>query len=181
MNYLKVRRVVFAALLAALACAATFIKIPVPSMTNGYVNLGDCFVLLAGFLLGPLYGGLAGGVGSALTDVLSGYALYAPATLVIKFIMAAVTALIARNLKQRFHIVLSYSIAAIVGELIMIGGYFAYELVLYGTSAIGSIPGNTVQAVAGAVSSIIIILILEKNSDIKKLLGNLQKDRKFHV
>ena len=80
MNSIKIKRLVFAALFAALACAATFIHIPVPSMTNGYVNLGDCFVLLAGFCLGPVYGGLAGGIGSALTDLLGGYFLYAPAT-----------------------------------------------------------------------------------------------------
>ena len=99
MNNTKVKKLVFAALFAALACAATFIHIPVPPMTNGYVNLGDCFVLLAGFCLGPVYGGLAGGIGSALTDLLGGYFHYVPATLIIKFLMALAAALIAKALK----------------------------------------------------------------------------------
>lgn len=140
MNNTKVKKLVFAALFAALACAATFIHIPVPSMTNGYVNLGDCFVLLAGFCLGPVYGGLAGGIGSALTDLLGGYFHYVPATLIIKFLMALAAALIAKALKKRVSSPVSYTVAAVVGELIMIGGYFLYELCLYGAAAVEAFP-----------------------------------------
>ena len=61
----------------------------------------------------------------------------------------------------------SYTVAAVVGELIMIGGYFLYELCLYGAAAVGSIPGNAVQAVAGLVSSVIIVLILDKKQSHK--------------
>lgn len=174
MNNIKVKKLVFAALFAALACAATFIHIPVPSMTNGYVNLGDCFVLLAGFCLGPVYGGLAGGIGSALTDLLGGYFHYVPATLIIKFLMALAAALIAKALKRRVSSPVSYTVAAVVGELIMIGGYFLYELCLYGAAAVGSIPGNAVQAVAGLVSSVIIVLILDKSKATKQLFDGLK-------
>lgn len=174
MNNTKVKKLVFAALFAALACAATFIHIPVPSMTNGYVNLGDCFVLLAGFCLGPVYGGLAGGIGSALTDLLGGYFHYVPATLIIKFLMALAAALITKALKKRVSSPFSYTVAAVVGELIMIGGYFLYELCLYGAAAVGSIPGNAVQAVAGLVSSVIIVLILDKSKATKQLFDGLK-------
>ena len=55
----KTLRLVMAALLAAMTCVATMvIKIPITA-TGGYINLGDCIVLLSGILLGPLYGGLA--------------------------------------------------------------------------------------------------------------------------
>ena len=60
----RVQRIVTAALLAALACAATMV-IRVPSPTGGYLNLGDTAVLLGAFLLGPWLGALAGGVGAA--------------------------------------------------------------------------------------------------------------------
>lgn len=66
----------------------------IPSPMNGYVNLGDCFVLLSGWLLGPWYGGAAAGIGSMLTDLLSGYGYYAPGTFVIKGLDALVAALI---------------------------------------------------------------------------------------
>lgn len=138
MNSIKIKRLVFAALFAALACAATFIHIPVPSMTNGYVNLGDCFVLLAGFCLGPVYGGLAGGIGSALTDLLGGYFLYAPATLIIKFLMAFCAALLSKALKKHMPSPAAFVISSAVGEVIMIGGYFVYELFLYGAAALSA-------------------------------------------
>ena len=80
-------RLVMTGVLMALACVATMV-IQIPSPTHGYMNLGDCVVLLSGCLLGPVYGAVAGGVGSALADLLSGYAVYVPGTLVIKAVMA---------------------------------------------------------------------------------------------
>ena len=74
-------------MLAALCCVATMI-IKIPSPLKGYLNLGDCIVLLSGFMLSPLYGFLAAGIGSALADVFSGYVVYAPATFLIKGLMA---------------------------------------------------------------------------------------------
>ena len=61
------KNLVFAALLAAVTCVATLV-IHTPSPLNGYINLGDCFVLLSGWLLGPVYGFLAAGIGSGLAD-----------------------------------------------------------------------------------------------------------------
>ena len=66
----KIRTMVMAAVLAALACVATMV-VQIPSPMNGFVNLGDCFVLLSGWLLGPWWGGRrhwfhAGGPGAGL-------------------------------------------------------------------------------------------------------------------
>ena len=81
------QKMVIAALLAALTCVATMI-IKIPSPLKGYMNLGDCVVLVAGWMLSPLYGFLAAGIGSALADLFSGYVVYAPVTFAIKGIMA---------------------------------------------------------------------------------------------
>ena len=62
MNDKKIRKLVLAALLAALVCVATMV-VQIPSPMQGYVNLGDCFVLLSGWLLGPWYGFAPGGGG----------------------------------------------------------------------------------------------------------------------
>ena len=62
------QKIVIAALLAALTCVATMI-IKIPSPLKGYLNLGDCIVLLAGWMLSPVHGFLAAGLGSALADV----------------------------------------------------------------------------------------------------------------
>jgi len=67
----RTRMMVMTALLAALACIATMV-IRIASPTGGYLNLGDVIVLLAAYLLGPVYSAVAAGVGSAMADVLSG-------------------------------------------------------------------------------------------------------------
>ena len=77
----RTQKIVMSSLLAALACVATMI-IKIPSPLNGYINLGDCVVLLSGWLLPPVYGFVAAGLGSALADIFSGYIIYAPATFV---------------------------------------------------------------------------------------------------
>ena len=81
------RKIVIASLMAALTCVATMV-IHIPSPTQGYLNLGDCMVLCCGWMLNPFYGFCAAGIGSGLADLLSGYGLYAPATLLIKGLMA---------------------------------------------------------------------------------------------
>ncbi len=84
---------VFCALLAALCYVATRV-IQIPSPMSGYVNLGDSLVLLSGWMLGPWWGFCAAGIGSMLADVLSGYAYYAPATFLIKGVMALLAAVL---------------------------------------------------------------------------------------
>ena len=81
------QKLVLSAMFAALICVVTMI-IKVPSPLKGYLNLGDCVVLLAGWMLSPGYGFLAAGIGSALADLFSGYVVYAPATFIIKGCMA---------------------------------------------------------------------------------------------
>ena len=70
-------RLVYTALFTALTTVATLV-IQVPSPMSGYVNLGDAMVLLSAWILGPVYGTAAAGIGSMLADLLSGYAYYAP-------------------------------------------------------------------------------------------------------
>ena len=100
MRDMKIRKMVLAALMAALTYVATMV-VKIPSPMQGYVNLGDCCVLLSGWILGPWWGGAAAGIGSMLTDLLNGYAHYAPGTLVIKALDAIVAALIVKALGRK--------------------------------------------------------------------------------
>lgn len=72
----KLQKLVLAALFAALTAVMTTV-IRIPSPMSGYVNLGDCAVLLSAWILGPGLGCAAAGIGSMLSDLL-GYPLYAP-------------------------------------------------------------------------------------------------------
>ena len=89
----KTNKIVLTALMMGMIMVMTFIiRIPVPA-TQGYIHLGDCMIFMAVLMLGWKYGAVAAGVGSAMADLIGGYAVYAPVTLVVKFLMAAVVGL----------------------------------------------------------------------------------------
>lgn len=157
------QKIVMAALLAALCCVATML-IRIPSPFRGYINLGDCIVLLSGFLLPPVYGFLAAGIGSALADLFAGYVVYAPVTFVIKGIMALVAYFGVKLLSKKLPDLPSKILAGIVAELIMVAGYFVFEGCLYGfiPSAVNILP-NAVQGAVGIVLGIFLVKIFEKN------------------
>ena len=158
-------KIVMASLMAAIVCIMTMI-IKIPSPLGGYLNLGDCAVLLCGWMLSPLYGFLAAGLGSALADVFSGYVIYAPMTFVIKGLMAVVAVYAARVLHKKTGVIISGIVAGILAEAVMVIGYFVCEgLFMYGFAASAtSIPGNAVQGVAGLVLGVALRGIVAKNS-----------------
>ncbi len=83
-------------LMGALVIVGTFISIPIPVLGDRtMLGLGNVFCILSGLLLGPVYGGLAAGVGSGVFDLVGGWASSAPTTLINKFMMAFVCGAIA--------------------------------------------------------------------------------------
>ena len=159
----KTKRIVMAALIAALVCVATMI-IKIPSPLQGYLNLGDGIVLIAGWMLSPAYGFLAAALGSALADVLSGYFVYAPATFVIKGVMALLAICVFKLLNKKINDLLSRIISGIAAETLMVLGYFLFEGFLYGfVPSLVNIPANAVQGVAGILLGVILIKIFQKS------------------
>ena len=143
------KQISFTAMFAALCCASTLVlTIPLPA--SGYFNVGDVFVLLSAWCLGPLFGCLAAGLGSALADVLSGFVLYAPATLIIKGLMAFIAYMVWAFLKKFIPSekldTPTRTVAAILSECVMVLGYFLFESMLYGTvGALPNVLGNCIQ------------------------------------
>lgn len=163
-------RLILAAMFAALTyVATTFIRIPAPL---GYINLGDCFVIVGAFVLGPVYGALAGGIGSMLSD-LFGYPIFAPGTLVIKAAMGFVAALIGAKLAQNLKgsaAVAARIAAAVAAELIMVAGYFVYEIFLYGVpAAAAEIPANLIQGAAGLITAVVLFELLDRTKVIARI------------
>ena len=160
---MKVKKLVLAALFAALAYCATLI-IHIPSPIGGYLNLGDCIVLLARWLLGPAYGAAAAGLGSALADLTLGYTSYIPGTFVIKALMAVVAYYAAKAVPGK--IVVKSVVSGVLAEVVMVGGYFCFEATILGNglgAAVG-IASNLMQALAGIVCAVLIKLILDKKN-----------------
>lgn len=158
----KTQKIVTAAMLASLCCVATMI-IKIPSPLKGYINLGDCVVLLSGWLLSPMYGFLAAGIGSALADIISGYLVYAPVTFVIKGIMAIIACFCFNSIKNKSGNIISRIIGGILAEITMIAGYFVFEGFMYGfgPSAV-NIPANGIQGIAGIIIGLILVKFFEK-------------------
>ena len=164
----KILRLVQAALLAALTCVATMV-IQIPT-GGGYLNPGDCFVQLSGWILGPWYGFIAAGLGSMLADLFAGYAMYAPGTFLIKGLDALVSALIFRAMAGR-HRLAGSILGGAVGGLMMALGYFGYESVVLGLglAAAANIPGNLAQALFGLVTAVILSEVLHRTNVWDKL------------
>lgn len=165
MNKISLRKTVMAALFAAITFVATYFAIPLP-ISFGYVNLGDCFVLLGGLLLGP-YGFFSAALGSILGDILLGFIVYAPATFILKGSMALIMYFIAGKKYSLIKLIL----AAVLSECIMVIGYFIYEcfVIGLGVSAIANIPYNCFQGVVCATAAIILYSVFEKSGLKRKL------------
>lgn len=167
----KLRKLVFAAVLAAFVCVATMI-IRIPTPTKGYVNLGDCIVLVSGWLLGPVYGGAAAGIGSMFADIISGCFTYAPATLIIKALMAVEGYFVFNLIYKKLPSLVSRIISAVIAEIIMCVGYFLFAAALYGSFATAATDmfGNLVQGIMGVVGSVLIYeAVIKRIPAVKKL------------
>jgi len=163
----KIQKLVWASLFTALTTVATMIILPVPSL-NGYVNGGDAIIIVSAFLLGPVWGAFAAGLGAALADLVSGYLIYAPATLIIKGLMALAAGAILRNIKTKNRLFPAV-LGSITAEIIMVVGYFAYELLIYGLGgAIADIGPNCIQGGFGAIAGTALFYALIRIPYVKK-------------
>ena len=159
------REVALTAVMTAATAAVTMVlSIPFPP-TRGYFNLGDAVVMLAGLLFGARLGGIAGGVGSAISDVLLGYAYFSPLTLLIKGTEGFLTGLICQNKGFRFKVA-----GVIAGAIAMLIGYFSAETPLYGVGPafLELVSINSLQVLSGAIVSLSLCqAILRAYPDIK--------------
>ena len=166
----NLKKLILAALFAALSCVATMsIRIPTPG-TGGYIHPGDAIVILSGVILGPVWGFFAGGIGSALSDLIGGYFVYVPITFVIKGLAALVAGhlyqKIGKTQKSRYVAVVLGGVADII---LVAGGYFVCEYFIYGAGAAASIPANIIQGIGGLVISCILYPILISIPNVRQM------------
>ncbi len=139
----KTHRLALAGQLCGATLLLTLISLPLPS-GYGYVNLGDGGVYLCAMLLPGGLGALAAGVGAALADLILGWAVYAPATLIIKGLTAFLAGLAFRRARKA-----AVPLALLCCLMVPLG-YFLYETVLLTAPvAAVNVPLNALQAVLG--------------------------------
>ena len=130
---------------------------------EGYIHLGDSFVYLTACILPFPYCLVAGALGGALADILSGYAIWAISTMIIKMLNAIPFMLVCRKHKSSKILSKQTVLMTVVSGIITIFGYFVTECILYSVaSATLSLLGNTIQAVASGVIFIIVATALDK-------------------
>jgi uncharacterized membrane protein len=147
------------ALLIALTTVLTLlVRIPTPA--RGYVNLSDVAVTFAGLLFGPWVGAVAGGVGTALADLLGGYAFFAPLSLVAH----GVEGFLIGYLGWRRRSVPALILAWLAGTAAMVAIYLVGEGVFYTgwPAALAELPMNVLQGVLGAVVGIPLVLAVRR-------------------
>lgn len=168
-NREKTTKVILAGLMMAMIVVATMLIVIPSPFTTGYIHLGDAMIFLSVLILGWRYGAIAAGVGSALADLLVGYAVWAPWTLVIKGIMGAVMGLfIMKAMQKPGRSILGVPVYQLIGMILagmeMVIGYYIAEGVIYGNfvSAALGIPWNIVQFSVGTVLATILAAALYK-------------------
>ncbi|MCS7233254.1 MAG: ECF transporter S component [Synergistetes bacterium] len=163
MSISKSKKIATFSLYSALVCIATFIHVPIPGYRI-YFNLGEGAIYTIAILFGGAAGGIAGGLGSALADLILGYPLWAPFTLVIKGIEGFVVGKVGKKNKV---------LALSIGATVMITGYSLAAGFLYG---IGAIPvealTDLVQCSVGILVALPLVRILHKSSLEEKLQIN---------
>lgn len=169
----NVTKLVTAALMAAMTCVVTMIlPIKIPLGNEGYIHPGDAFVMISGIILGPLYGSLAAGIGSALSDLLLGYANYILPTFVIKSIAAFLCSYTYRKILGK-----SIILPTILSGVVVTLGYFLYENLIFGNSfvaAIAGVPFNLLQNVMGTVLVVILLPLLRKVPQVKAMMEEIK-------
>jgi len=155
----SLRRLVLTALFIALVAAATMV-INVPMVaTQGFVNVGDTMIFVAGIFLGPVVGFLAGGIGSALADLLLGYPHWAPWSLIIKGVEGLLAGALAHGyFQQHRRVGLPVIAALLVAAAWMVLGYYLAGGIMRGfAAALASVPGNLLQGLGSIVLSLPVI------------------------
>lgn len=172
---MKVKELTRYALFIAIIFICTYmvqITLPLPG-NGGLIHAGNIALFTIAVVFGKKYGAISGAVGMTLFDLMSGWAIWAPGTFVIRFACGYVIGAIAnakdyKGTNRNMNI-----LAMLAGSVIIIVGYYFYQVLLYGNWAIaaGSIIGDVIQSVVGTVVALVLIPNLIKLQNIEQMSG----------
>lgn len=152
-------RIALLAVLIALTTVFTLL-VRVPTPARGYVNLSDVAVTFASLLFGPWIGAAAGGIGTALADLLGGFAAFAPLSLVAHGLEGLVIGLLALGRRSLSSLILAW----LAGSVVMVACYLIGEGLFYTgwPAAIAEAPLNAFQALIGGLVGIPLVLAVRR-------------------
>ena len=146
-------RIASIAILAAVTTVLTRV-VQIPTPARGYINLGDVAIVFTAITLGPVSAMFAGGLGTALADLLSPFAVWAPISLVVHGLQGLLVGLIARARPANVGLNI---VAGLVGIAVLVGGYLAGGSLIAGFGAsLGDVPVNLIQGSVGVLLGILV-------------------------
>lgn len=163
-----IRLMCITGILSALVFVVTaYLHIPT---YNGYVHCGDGFIFIAACLLPTPYAVVVGALGAMLADVLTGFAIWAPGSMVIKGLLALLFTCKSKKIVTARNLMMLLPAA-----LVSAGGYYLYEALITGSllASLAGIPGSLIQAAASSIVFVAVGIALDKYNLKKRLLGGL--------
>ena len=162
----KTLDLIMTSMLVALVFLSTFflnIKLPI-SVNGGLVHLGTAMLFIASILFGPKKGALAGAIGMGLFDIVGGWLLWAPITIVARGLQGFIVGKIAWSNGRKGSSLALNVIATIVSIPFMIAVYYFGEVILYGNWIVPltSIPGDLLQNALGMIIALPVCVALKK-------------------
>lgn len=162
---------VITSILAALVFVATmFINIKLPFGQGGLIHLGTSMLLITSILFGPKKGALAGAIGMGLFDIVGGWLIWAPTTIISRALQGAIVGKIAWSKGHRGDDIRLNILAAVVAMPIMIGVYYIGQAIMFKSwvAPMASIPGDIIQNVVGLIIAIPVCIVMKKTPYFKK-------------
>lgn len=152
------KNICFSAMFAAMIFGLTMLHVPIGA--GGYIHVGDAVIYVTAMLMGGPWAFISAAIGAACADIVSGFAVYAVPSAIIKILIAVPFVLISK--KQSKLLSVRSAIFTIISGVITVLGYFAADLILYREGAIADLPANIIQAAGSAVVFIVLAFALDR-------------------
>jgi len=163
---ITVKEVTLIGLMAAMVyVSSAFLQIPIPTaIGNTRIHMGNVMCLLSGLLLGPVWGGLSAGIGSAFFDLTNpAYITSAPFTFAFKFLMAWVCGILYKKWQNNGKTVLFSGLASAAGAISYVILYLSKNYIedffIFGLPLQGVLVDIAQKGIVSLVNGIIAVVV----------------------
>lgn len=143
---------------AAMVFGLTMLHVPIGA--GGYIHVGDAVIYVTALLMGGPWAFISAAIGAACADLVSGFAVYAIPSAIIKVLIAVPFVLVSK--KQQSLLSVRTALLTVISGMITILGYFFTDLIVYREGAVADLPTNVIQAVGSAVVFIVLAFALDR-------------------
>lgn len=162
---------VITAILAALVFVATmFINLKLPFGQGGLIHLGTSMLFISAILFGPKKGALAGAIGMGLFDIVGGWLIWAPTTIISRALQGFIVGKIAWSKGHKGDNIGFNILGTVVSMPVMIAVYYIGQAIMFNSwvAPLASIPGDVIQNIVGLIIAIPVCVVLKKTPYFKR-------------